>query len=83
LAAIAEAMAFQGARVVISSRNQDKCDEVAAAICARQGAGSATAIAASISSKNALHDLVDRTQAEVAPTISSSAMPLPIRIMDR
>lgn len=65
--AIAEAMAFQGARVVISSRNQDACDEVAAAICARHGPGAATAIAASISSKEALHELADRTKAEVGP----------------
>ena len=65
--AIAEAMAFQGARVVISSRNQDACDDVAAAICARHGAGSATAIAASISSKEALHELADRTESEVGP----------------
>jgi NAD(P)-dependent dehydrogenase (short-subunit alcohol dehydrogenase family) len=33
--AIAERMAEQGASVVISSRNQDACDEVAAAISAR------------------------------------------------
>lgn len=65
--AIAEAMAFQGARVVISSRNQDACDEVVAAICARHGPGAATAIAASISSKEALHELADRTKAEVGP----------------
>ncbi|RST31135.1 SDR family oxidoreductase [Sphingomonas ginkgonis] len=65
--AIAEAMAEQGARVVISSRKQDACEEVAAAINARHGAGRATAIAASISSKEALHQLVVRTEAEVGP----------------
>ena len=63
--AIAEQMAVQGARVVISSRKQDACDEVAAGINAQHGAGTATAIAASISSKPALQDLVDRTRAEV------------------
>lgn len=65
--AIAEAMAFQGARVVISSRKQDACDEVSAAIRAQNGPGAATAIAASISSKEALHELADRTKAEVGP----------------
>jgi NAD(P)-dependent dehydrogenase (short-subunit alcohol dehydrogenase family) len=65
--AIAEAMAEQGARVVISSRKQDACDEVAASINATHGAGRATAIAASISSKEALRELVDRTRAEVGP----------------
>lgn len=65
--AIAEAMADAGARVVISSRKQDACEAVAAAINARHGAGRATAIAASISSKDALRDLVDRTEAEVGP----------------
>lgn len=65
--AIAEAMAEAGARVVISSRKQDACEVVAAAINARHGADRATAIAASISSKDALRDLVDRTEAEVGP----------------
>ena len=64
--AIAEAMADHGARVVISSRKQDVCDAVAAAINARHP-GAATAIAASISSKAALEDLVARTTAEVGP----------------
>jgi NAD(P)-dependent dehydrogenase (short-subunit alcohol dehydrogenase family) len=62
--AIAEAMADRGARVVISSRKQDACEAVADAINA-QHPGAATAIAASISSKPALEDLVARTQAEV------------------
>lgn len=65
--AIAEEMATQGARVVISSRKQDACDAVAAEINARFGAGTATAIAASISSKDALETLVSRTEAEVGP----------------
>ncbi|MCW1381876.1 SDR family oxidoreductase [Novosphingobium sp. KCTC 2891] len=65
--AIAEEMAEQGARVVISSRKQDACDAVAAEINARFGAGTATPIAASISSKDALEALVARTEAEVGP----------------
>ena len=60
--AIAGALAEQGAKVVISSRNQDACEEVAAAI---NGAhpGAAIAVAASISSKEALQNLVDQTKA--------------------
>ena len=61
--AIAEALADQGAKVVISSRNQDACDPVAAAINAKHGAGKAIAVAASISSKDALQNLVDQTKA--------------------
>ena len=60
--AAAEALAAQGAKVVISSRKQDACDEVAAAIDARHGAGTALAVAASISDKAALQHLVDATR---------------------
>lgn len=60
--AIAEAMADQGAKVVISSRKQDACDAVAAEINARHP-GAAIAIAASISSKDALQALVDESRA--------------------
>lgn len=59
--AIAERLAEHGAKVVISSRKQDACDAVAAEINARHGAGTAIAVAASISSKDALQALVDRT----------------------
>jgi NAD(P)-dependent dehydrogenase (short-subunit alcohol dehydrogenase family) len=62
--AIAAALAEQGAKVVISSRKQDACDEVAHAINAQHGPGTAIAVAASISDKAALQNLVDRTQAE-------------------
>ncbi|WP_324808947.1 SDR family oxidoreductase [Sphingomonas sp. LY29] len=58
--AIAEAMADQGARVVISSRKQDACEEVAAAINAKHP-DAAIAVAASISDKAALQNLVDET----------------------
>lgn len=62
--AIAERMAEQGARVVISSRKQDACDAAAAEINQRYGAGRAIAIAANISSKEGLTELVQRTQQE-------------------
>lgn len=61
--AIAERMAEQGARVVISSRKAEACTEVADAINAAQGAGSAIAIPANISSKQDLQQLVDKTNA--------------------
>lgn len=59
--AIAERMAEQGAKVVISSRKLPACEEVANAINARHGAGSAIAVAASISSKPDLQNLVQET----------------------
>ena len=62
--AIAEALAEQGASVVISSRNLDACEPVAAAINAAHGDGRAIAVAASISSKAALQALVDATRAQ-------------------
>jgi NAD(P)-dependent dehydrogenase (short-subunit alcohol dehydrogenase family) len=62
--AIAEEMASHGATVVISSRKQDACEEVAAAINER-GVGKAIAIAASISDKEALQHLVDETRAQL------------------
>jgi NAD(P)-dependent dehydrogenase (short-subunit alcohol dehydrogenase family) len=65
--AIAEAMAAAGARVVISSRKQDACDQVAAAINAAHGEGRATAIAASISDKAALERLITETRARLGP----------------
>ena len=65
--AIAEQLAAQGARVVISSRKQDACDEVAGEINARCGDGTAIAIAASISEKHELQDLFARTKTEFGP----------------
>jgi NAD(P)-dependent dehydrogenase (short-subunit alcohol dehydrogenase family) len=59
--AIAERLAEHGAHVVVSSRKQDACEAVVADINARHGAGRAIAVAASISSKDALQSLVDRT----------------------
>lgn len=60
--ASAEALADHGAKVVISSRKQDACEEVAAAINAKHGDGTAIAVAASISDKAALQHLVDETR---------------------
>jgi NAD(P)-dependent dehydrogenase (short-subunit alcohol dehydrogenase family) len=62
--AIAEGLAEQGARVVISSRKQDACDAVAADINAEHGEGRAIAIAASISDKEALGHLIAETKAQ-------------------
>jgi NAD(P)-dependent dehydrogenase (short-subunit alcohol dehydrogenase family) len=59
--AVAEQMAVQGAKVVISSRKAGPCDEVAAAINAQHGAGAAIAVPANISSKEDLQRLVDAT----------------------
>ncbi|WP_265570118.1 SDR family NAD(P)-dependent oxidoreductase [Sphingomicrobium nitratireducens] len=56
--AIAEALAARGANVVISSRTQEACDEVAAAINAA-GGGKAIAVAANISDKAGLQAMVD------------------------
>lgn len=60
--AIAESFVAHGGRVVISSRKQDACDVVAAQLNDAHGAGSAAAIAASISDKEALQHLVDETR---------------------
>ena len=59
--AIAQRMAEQGAKVVISSRKAGPCEEVAAAINAKFGAGTAVSIPANISSKEQLKNLVDET----------------------
>ena len=59
--AIAERMAEQGAKVVISSRKPEPCAEVADAINKAYGAGSAISIPANISSKDELKHLVDET----------------------
>ena len=61
--AIAERLAEHGAKVVISSRKQDACDAVAAAINAKHGAGTAIAVAANISSKEALQAMIDQANA--------------------
>jgi NAD(P)-dependent dehydrogenase (short-subunit alcohol dehydrogenase family) len=60
--AVAEALAACGARVVISSRNQEACDVVAGEINAVHREERATAVAASISDKRALEELVSATR---------------------
>jgi NAD(P)-dependent dehydrogenase (short-subunit alcohol dehydrogenase family) len=60
--AIAEAYASAGARVVISSRKQPACEEVAAAINERHGKDCAVGIAASLSDKAGLQRMVDETR---------------------
>jgi NAD(P)-dependent dehydrogenase (short-subunit alcohol dehydrogenase family) len=59
--AIVERFAEHGAKVVVSSRKAGPCEEVAAAINARHGAGRAIAIPANISSKADLQRLADET----------------------
>ena len=59
--AIAERMAEQGAKVVISSRKAGPCDEVAAGINAKHP-GHAIAVPANISSKEDLQRLMDETR---------------------
>ena len=64
--AIAEEFAAHGAKVAISSRNQDACDEVASAINAANP-GAAIAVASSLSSKESLQALVDKTRDTFGP----------------
>ncbi len=59
---IAENMARAGAKVVVSSRKEDACNEVVASI--RQAGGEAIAVPCHISSKEQLQQLVDRTLEE-------------------
>ena len=59
--AIAEAMASCGARVVISSRKAEACEEVAAAI--RNSGGRAIAIPCHVGDRTQLKELVDKTHA--------------------
>src|SRR5258705_2641306 len=59
--AMAERMAEDGAKVVISSRKQDVCDQVSKEVNDRFGKGTAVAIAANISSKENLQNLVNES----------------------
>jgi NAD(P)-dependent dehydrogenase (short-subunit alcohol dehydrogenase family) len=60
--AVAEHLAKHGAKVVISSRKLDACAPVAEAINEARGPGTALAVAANISSKEDLTNLVARTR---------------------
>ena len=62
---IAQQMAAHGAKVVISSRKAPACDEVADALNAEHGEGTAIAVAASISSKEDLQGLVRTTNEQL------------------
>jgi NAD(P)-dependent dehydrogenase (short-subunit alcohol dehydrogenase family) len=62
--AIAEAMADQGAKVVISSRKAEACAEAADAINAKHS-GAAIVVPANISSKDDLQKLVDETRRQL------------------
>lgn len=62
--AIAEAMADQGAKVVISSRKAEACAEAADAINAKHP-GAAIVVPANISSKDDLQNLVDETRRQL------------------
>ena len=59
--AIAERMAEHGAKVVISSRKKQACDELAKTINNRYGKQVALSIAANISTKDDLKNLVEET----------------------
>jgi len=63
--AIAEALAEQGAKVVISSRKADSCEEAAQAINATHGEGTAIVVPANISSKEDLQNLADQTRRQL------------------
>jgi NAD(P)-dependent dehydrogenase (short-subunit alcohol dehydrogenase family) len=63
--AIAERMAEHGAKVVISSRKPQPCEEVAASINNVRGAGTAISVPANISSKADLKNLVDETNQQL------------------
>jgi NAD(P)-dependent dehydrogenase (short-subunit alcohol dehydrogenase family) len=65
--AIAERLAEHGAKVAISSRKLEPCQQVADALNTKHGAGSAIAVAANISSKDALQQLIDQTVQRLGP----------------
>ena len=64
---MAEGLAEHGARVVISSRKLDQCEEVARSLNDRLGQGTATAIACNIGYKEQLQALVDETHDRLGP----------------
>ena len=63
--AIADALADQGARVVISSRKVEACVAAAEAINARHGEARAVVVPANISHKEELQHLVDETHSQL------------------
>ena len=81
--AIAERMAEHGAKVVVSSRKQDVCDQVTKEINDTFGKGTAVAISANISSKENLQNLSTNPTAPSARSTCWSATPRPIPITVR
>jgi len=73
--AIAVRMAEQGARVVIASRKQEACQAVVDEITSAHGDGRAIAVAASISSKEALrhrnHRLISCRRVCLTPPLAA------------
>ena len=65
--AIAHALAYHGAKVVISSRKQPACDKVVDEINSAGVAGEAIAIPAHIGDKAQLQNLVDQTNERFGP----------------
>jgi NAD(P)-dependent dehydrogenase (short-subunit alcohol dehydrogenase family) len=63
--AIARRLAQHGARVVVSSRKLDACEEVARSINEAEGREAAVAVACNISHREQLQSLVDETNARL------------------
>ena len=75
--AIARRLAQHGARVIVSSRKLDACEEVASSINEAEGREAAYAVACNISHKEDLQKLVDETKAKWGPAdilISNAAV---------
>ena len=64
-ATMAEGLAEQGAKVVISSRNQEACEATAQAINEKVGRDAAIAIACNAGYKEQLQNLVDETHSKL------------------
>jgi NAD(P)-dependent dehydrogenase (short-subunit alcohol dehydrogenase family) len=64
--AIAEAFVEHGARVVISGRKQDVCDEVSAALNSRHP-GASISVAAGLGDKGSLKNLVEQARSKLGP----------------
>jgi len=79
--AIAECCAALGAKVVISSRKADACEEVAASI--KKSGGEATVIPCNISRKAEVESLVAGTipPGHGASTLVEDQLPLPVAVI--
>lgn len=65
--ALAEGLAMAGARVMVSSRNQEACDSAAAGINRLCGADRAVGVACNIGYKEQLQNLVDEAHRQLGP----------------